>query len=73
MRLNLPNIVPSGNAEIGECWPATVARFASSERKAANSFIMLVMRTLRFERNVRVFQHSSTTTQITLRLLLDEL
>jgi hypothetical protein len=62
MRLNLPNTVPSGNAEIGEWWPAAVARLASLERKTANSFIMLVMRTLWFERNARAFERSSTTT-----------
>jgi hypothetical protein len=72
MRLNLPNIVPSGNAEIGEWWPAAVARFASSERKTANSFIMFVMRTLWLKRNARVLERSSTTAQVTLRLLLDE-
>jgi hypothetical protein len=49
-----------------------VARFASSERKTTNSFIMLVMRTLWLERNARVFERSSTTAQVTLRLLLDE-
>jgi hypothetical protein len=65
-RLKLPNIVPSENAEIGEWWLAVVTRFAAVERRTANSFIMLVMRTLWLERNARVFERSSTTVQITL-------
>jgi hypothetical protein len=61
MRHKLPNIVPSEIAEIGEWWPATVGKFAASERKTANSFIMLVMRTLWLERNMCVFEHSPTS------------
>jgi hypothetical protein len=64
--------VPSERAEIGEWWPAATARFAAKERKTANSFIMLVMRTLWLERNARVFERSPTTAQSTLRLMLEE-
>jgi hypothetical protein len=39
-RLGLPNIVPSAQAEIGEWWPKATVRFAPSDRKTANSFIM---------------------------------
>jgi hypothetical protein len=71
-RLRLPNIVPSENAEIGEWWPAAVERFAVADRRMANSFIMLVMRTLWLERNARVFERSPTTAQSTLQLMLEE-
>jgi hypothetical protein len=67
-RLGLPNIVPSELAEIREWWPEATVRFARSDRKTANSFIMLVMRSLWLERNARVF----TPAQTVLRLLLDE-
>jgi hypothetical protein len=70
--LKLPNIVPSERAEIGEWWPAAAARFATKERKTANSFIMLVMRTLWLKRNVRVFERSPTTARTTLRLMLEK-
>jgi hypothetical protein len=71
-RHNLPGIVPSENAEIGEWWPAAIARFAATDRKTDNSLIMLVMRTLWLERNARVFERSPTTVQVTLKLMLDE-
>jgi hypothetical protein len=71
-RLRLPNIVTSENAEIGEWWPAVVERFIVADRRTANSFIMLVMRTLWLERNARVFERSPTTAQSTLRLMLEE-
>jgi hypothetical protein len=60
------------NAEIGEWWPASVTRFATVERKTANSFIMLVMRSLWLERNTRVFERSSSTAQVTMCLILGE-
>jgi hypothetical protein len=41
-------------------------------QRTANSFIMLVMRTLWLERNARVFNRKATTAQTLLRLLLDE-
>jgi hypothetical protein len=72
VRLGLPSIVPSEQAAIGEWWPEAMARFAPRDRKTANSFIMLVMRTLWLERNVRVFNRKATTAQTLLRLLLDE-
>jgi hypothetical protein len=71
-RLGLPNIVPSEHAAIGEWWPEATARFTPSDRRTANSFIMLVMRTLWLERNARVFNQKATTAQTLLRLLLDE-
>jgi hypothetical protein len=71
-RLRLPNIVSSDRAELEEWWPLAIGRFARTDRKAANSFIMLVMRTLWLERNARVFDRKATTAQVTLRLLLDE-
>jgi hypothetical protein len=71
-RHNLPDIVPSENAEIGEWWPAAIAMFVATDRKTANSLIMLVMRTLWLERNAHVFEHSPITAQVTLRLMLDE-
>jgi hypothetical protein len=45
-RLGLPSIVPSKQAAIGEWWPEAMTRFAPPNRRTANSFIMLVMRTL---------------------------
>jgi hypothetical protein len=71
-RLGLPNIVPSGRAELGEWWPLAVNRFAASERRTANSFISLVVRTLWLERNARVFNRQCTSAQVSLRLVLDE-
>jgi hypothetical protein len=71
-RLGLPSIVPSEQAAIGEWWPEAAARFASRDRRTADSFIMLVMRTLWLERNTRVFNRKATTAQTLLRLLLDE-
>jgi hypothetical protein len=65
-------IVPSENAEIEQLWLAAMARIAAAERKIVNTFIMLIMQTLWLERNARVFERSSTTAQITLRLLLEE-
>jgi hypothetical protein len=56
---------------IGEWWPEATARFASRDRRTANFFIMLVMRTLWLERNARVFNRKATTVQTLLRLLLD--
>jgi hypothetical protein len=71
-RLGLPNIVPSDRAELGEWWPLAISRFAASDRRTANSFILLVMRSLWLERNARVFNHKYTSAQTSLRLLLDE-
>jgi hypothetical protein len=71
-RLQLPPIVPSGQAEIGEWWPLAIRCFTKADRKMANSLIMLVMRTLWLEPNARVFNRVATTAQVTLRLLLDE-
>jgi hypothetical protein len=68
----LLNIVPSVSAEVGEWWPAAVARFASTEWKTTNTFFLLVMRTLWLERNARVFERSPATAQIIIRLLLEE-
>jgi hypothetical protein len=45
-RLGLPSIVPSKQAVIGEWWPEAMTRFAPPDSWTANSFIMLVMRTL---------------------------
>jgi hypothetical protein len=70
--LQLPKIMPSENAEIGEWWRAAVESFSAAERKTTNSFIMLVMRTLWLERNARVFERALTLVQNTLRLLLVE-
>jgi hypothetical protein len=71
-RLGLPNIVPSEHVEIREWWPEATVQFAPSDRKMANSFIMLVMRSPWLERNARVFNGKSTPAQTVLRLLLDE-
>jgi hypothetical protein len=71
-RLQLPPIVPSGQAEIGEWWPLAIRCFTKTDRKMANSLIMLVMRALWLERNARVFNRVATTAQVTLCLLLDE-
>jgi hypothetical protein len=71
-RLGLPSIVPSEHAAIGDWWLEAAARFAPRDRKTANSFIMLAMRTLWLERNARVFNRKATTAQTLLRLLLDE-
>jgi hypothetical protein len=59
--LGLPNIVPSDRAELGEWWPLAVNRSAASERRTANSFISLVVRTLWLERNARVFDRKCTS------------
>jgi hypothetical protein len=72
MRLGLPNIVPSDHAELGEWWPLAVNRFAASDRRTANSFILLVVRTLWITRNARVFNRKCTSAQVSLRLILDE-
>jgi hypothetical protein len=70
--LGLPNIVPSDRAELGEWWTLAVSRFASSLRKAANSLILLVVRSIWLERNARVFNQKYTPAQVSLRLVLDE-
>jgi hypothetical protein len=71
-RLGLPNIVPSDRAELGEWWPLAISRFTASDLRTANSFILLVMRSLWLERNARVFNHEYTSAQTSLCLLLDE-
>jgi hypothetical protein len=71
-RLGLPNIVPSDRAELGEWCPLAVNRFAALERRTANSFISLVVRTVWLERNARVFDRKCTSAQVSLRLILDE-
>jgi hypothetical protein len=71
-RLHLPQICPSDTAVLEEWWPAATARFFANDRKAANSLIMLVLRTLWLERNARVFEQTSTSAQTTLSMLLGE-
>jgi hypothetical protein len=71
-RLQLPDICPSDDAILEEWWPAATARFSVADRKAANSLIMLVLRSLWLERNARVFERASKSAQATLSILLSE-
>jgi hypothetical protein len=64
--------MPLATAEIAEWWPTAAARFSVKDRKTANTFIMLAMRTLWLERNARVFERSLTMARVTLRLMLEE-
>jgi hypothetical protein len=70
--LGLPDIRPSGQAVLEDWWPEAAARFFHNDRKAANSLVMLVLRSLWMERNARVFERSRSSAQLTLRLILSE-
>jgi hypothetical protein len=42
-------------------WPDAVANLSRSDRKTANSIIMLTLRAIWLERNARVFDHTHST------------
>jgi hypothetical protein len=71
-RLGHPASVPGQDASLNEwCFNAT-GRFVRSERKEANSIIMLTLRYLWLERNDRVFEGHNSIVAATLNLITDE-
>ncbi|KAM0876764.1 hypothetical protein ACQ4PT_035948 [Festuca glaucescens] len=70
--LHLPNIVPVTNIGINDWWLQATARFYNVGRRAANSLVMLALRSLWIERNARVFEGKLTLVAATLSVLLDE-
>jgi hypothetical protein len=72
LRLRLPDISPTANLGINDWWITASQRFSSKDRKAANSLITLVLRSLWIERNARVFENKRTAAPIVVNIIVDE-
>jgi hypothetical protein len=70
--LGLRDIVPAGDDGINDWWLRAVHRFPPTDRKKANSLIMLTLRMLWLERNARVFDRKMSPVNVTLSLVLEE-
>ena len=71
-RLGLPDIVPQGAIGINGWWSQATAKFATVDRRAANSLIMLALRSLWLERNARVFDDRRLPVVSLLQTVVDE-
>jgi hypothetical protein len=62
LRLGFDIPAPSSNSTLVNWWPDAVANLSRSNRKIANSIIMLTLRALWLERNARVFDQANSPT-----------
>ena len=59
-RLGVTLPIPDRQDQLALWWPGAVRQLSSRDQRTANSLIMLVIRTLWLERNVRVFEGQTT-------------
>jgi mannosylglycoprotein endo-beta-mannosidase len=70
--VGLQRLLPSAASELGVWWPASTAKVATSQRRQANSLILLVLRGIWLERNSRVFDnHACDAATLSSRLGAD--
>jgi hypothetical protein len=70
--LGLPAIIPAAGMEINGWWSRAAKSFAATERKKANSLIMLALRALWLERNARIFEGRTKPMATVLNAILEE-
>jgi hypothetical protein len=61
LRLGFAIPIPTPISTLPHWWPDAVANLSRSDRKTANSIIMLTLRAIWLERNARVFDHTHST------------